>query len=190
MLLPELLQANFRLSSAKATEVATMFREDHLTKGDYFLRRGQTVRKLSFLRSGHLRGWAPAGDKDITQWIFSPDYFVADLNSLLFGEPARWNIQALDACVLVTLPEENYLQISKIVPNWDLLEKQFLGRCFSTLEDRVFTFLSLSARQRYEALQAWQPDLFDQVPLHYLASMLGMTAETFSRIRKQQANSQ
>ncbi|WP_020566823.1 Crp/Fnr family transcriptional regulator [Neolewinella persica] len=180
----QLLQTNFRLSPEKAAEVALLFREDHLKKGDYFLRRGQTVRKLSFLRSGHLRGWAPAGDKDITQWIFTPDYFVADLNCLLFGLPARWNIQALDGCVLATLPEENYLRMSEAVPNWDLLEKEFLGRCFSTLEDRVFTFLSLSARERYEALQAWQPDLFDHVPLHYLASMLGMTAETLSRIRR------
>jgi CRP-like cAMP-binding protein len=186
MLLPELLQANFRLSPAKAKEVSSLFREDLLEKGDYFLRRGQTVRKLSFLRSGHLRGWAPAGNKDITQWIFTSDYFVTDLNCLLFGLPARWNVQALSSCVLATLPEENYLRISEIVPNWELLEKQFLGRCFSTLEDRVFTFLSLSAKERYEALQAWQPELFDHVPLHYLASMLGMTAETLSRIRKVQ----
>ena len=46
MILPELLQVNFRLGSTKATEVATLFRQDELAKGDYFLRRGQTVRKL------------------------------------------------------------------------------------------------------------------------------------------------
>lgn len=182
--LPTLLQTNFRLSPAKATEVAGLFREDELTKGDYFLRRGQTIRKLAFPKTGYLRGWAPAGDKDVTQWIFTPHYFVADLNALFFGTPARWNIQALEKCQLWTLPEENYLRIAEIVPRWETLEKQFLARCFMTLEDRVFGFLSLSARERYEALLSFNPDLFDAVPNHYLASMLGMTAETLSRVRR------
>lgn len=184
MSLNDLLQTNFRLSPGKATEVAALFREDHLEKGDYFLRKGQTVRKLAFPQNGYLRGWAPAGDKDVTQWIFTPNYFVADLNALFFGIPARWNIQALEDCKLWTLPEENYLRMEQVVPNWDKLEKEFLARCFMTLEDRVFSFLSFSARERYEALMAFNPELFEAVPNHYLASMLGMTAETLSRVRK------
>ncbi len=184
MQLPQLLQTNLRLPPAKAAEVSTLFRRDTLVKGEHFLRQGQVVRKLGFLLQGHLRCWAPAGDKDITQWIFTPEYLVADLNCLLFAAPARWNIEALEPSVLATLPEENYLRMSAYVPNWEVLEKQFLGRCFSTLEDRVFNFLSLSARERYEALREWRPELFEQVPLHYLASMLGMTPETLSRIRK------
>ncbi|MFK8165339.1 MAG: hypothetical protein AB8H12_23025 [Lewinella sp.] len=138
MLLPELLQANFRLSPAKAEEIVPLFHEDHLEKDDYFLRRG----------------WAPAGNipkskwfgyKDITQWIFTPDYFVADLNCLLFGQPARWNVQAPESSVLVTLPEENYLRISEVVPNWDLLEKQFLVG-----EERFSGLLVLPFRKKLE----------------------------------------
>lgn len=161
-----------------------LFREDRLQKGDYFLRKGQTIRKLAFPQEGHLRGWAPAGHRDVTQWIFCPAYFVADLNTLFFGTPARWNIQALDDCQMWTLPEENYLRMHEVISNWDVLEKQFLARCFMTLEDRVFSFLSLSARKRYEALFAHNPTLFDAIPHHYLASMLGMTPETLSRIRR------
>ncbi|TXF90915.1 Crp/Fnr family transcriptional regulator [Neolewinella aurantiaca] len=184
MHLTDLLQPTFRLSPAKADEIAELFREDHLKKGDFFLRRGQTVRKLAFPQDGYLRGWAPAGDKDVTQWIFSPNYFVADLNALFFGVPARWNIQALEDCRLWTLPEENYLKMAEVIPNWERIEKEFLARCFMTIEDRVFSFLSLSAKERYKALLSFNPDLFEAVPLHYLASMLGMTPETLSRIRK------
>lgn len=185
MKLPSLLHQHLNIPLALAPQVAELFRQEQLEKGDYFLRQGQRLPKLAFLSKGHLRCWAPTETKDITQWIFSPPYLVADLHALFFGEPARWNIQALETCTLATLPAEHYRQIGELVASWESLEKQFLARCFSTLEDRVFSFLSLTARERYAHLLAYQPELFNSVPLHYLASMLGMTPETLSRIRRE-----
>jgi CRP/FNR family transcriptional regulator, anaerobic regulatory protein len=60
----------------------------------------------------------------------------------------------------------------------------FIVRCFKALEDRVFGHLSMSAEERYLYFFENNKELFNQVPLLYIASMLGMTAETFSRIRK------
>ncbi|MEO0734029.1 MAG: cyclic nucleotide-binding domain-containing protein [Bacteroidota bacterium] len=182
MELADLLRHQLKLTPTP--EITDLFRTDELAKGDYFLRRGQTVRKLAFLRRGHLRSWTQASDKEITQWIFTPDYLVADLHCLFFGQPARWNVQALEPCTLLTLPEEHYLRMPTIVSNWATIEKDFLVRCFGTLEDRVFSFLSLTAGERYAALLEHHPALFNTVPLRYLASMLGMTPETLSRLRR------
>lgn len=63
------------------------------------------------------------------------------------------------------------------------MEKQFIAGCFVQLEDRVFSHLSLSAEERYDKLFENNKEIFNQVPLQYLASMLGMSPETFSRIR-------
>ena len=65
-----------------------------------------------------------------------------------------------------------------------ILDSHFIARCFTVLEDRVVQHLALSAEERYAQLWNFNKELFNQVPLHYLASMLGMTPETFSRIRK------
>ncbi|HEY5823130.1 MAG TPA: cyclic nucleotide-binding protein, partial [Cyclobacteriaceae bacterium] len=65
-------------------------------------------------------------------------------------------------------------------------EKLFMVRCFSIMEDRIFGHLSMSAEERYQFFFNQNKELFNQVPLQYLASMLGMTPETFSRIRKKQ----
>jgi len=106
------------------------------------------------------------------------------LYSFNFKQRARWNIQALTDCKLYTIDKENYALLNSIVPNWVEMEKQFLASCFVTLEDRVFNHLSLNAEERYDKLFEHNKELFNQVPLQYIASMLGMSPETFSRIRK------
>ena len=68
----------------------------------------------------------------------------------------------------------------------DHLEKLFIVRCFSMMEDRIFSHLSMSAEERYNLFFESNRELFNQVPLQYIASMLGMSPETFSRIRKKQ----
>ncbi len=73
-----------------------------------------------------------------------------------------------------------------LVPKWHELEKMFLVRCFTIMEDRIFSHLSMSAEERYQFFFQHNQELFNQVPQQYLASMLGMTPETFSRIRKKQ----
>ena len=71
-----------------------------------------------------------------------------------------------------------------MVPKWVELEKMFITKCFSILEDRILQHLSLSAEERYNQLFEFNKELFNVVPLQYLASMLGMAPETLSRIRK------
>jgi CRP-like cAMP-binding protein len=66
------------------------------------------------------------------------------------------------------------------------LEKLFIAKCFAILEDRIFSHLSMTAEERYHFFFGNNKVLFNQVPLQYIASMLGMTPETFSRIRKRQ----
>lgn len=96
-------------------------------------------------------------------------------------------IQALSDCELFVIHKSEYARIGQAVPRWAELEKAFLARCFTVLEDRVVSHLAQSAEERYRAFFAFAPELFRQVPLQYLASLLGMTPETFSRIRRKLA---
>lgn len=182
------IKSYFGIESADLEKIVSLFKESQLNKGDYFVKAGRLCEKLSFVNTGQLRIYAASGDKDITQWISTKGYFVTDLSSLVFETPARWNIQALTDCTLYTIDKENYKNIHTLVPNWKVLEKLFIAKCFLTLEDRVFSLLSLSAEERYDTFFEFNPELFNQVPLQYLASMLGMTPETFSRIRKKKSS--
>ncbi|MBB6274128.1 CRP-like cAMP-binding protein [Pedobacter cryoconitis] len=172
------------LKSDELETISSFFRLELLKKGDYFLKTGRSPDKMSFVQSGLLRVFAITADKEVTQWISTKGYFITDLAGFIFDQPARWTIQALTDIVLYTISKEDYNKIGKILPRWQEFEKLFITRCFTTLEDRVFTHLSMTAEERYHLFFENNKELFNQVPLQYIASMLGMTPETFSRIRK------
>ncbi|MFZ4455391.1 MAG: Crp/Fnr family transcriptional regulator [Bacteroidales bacterium] len=165
--------------------VASYFHPTTLKKGDFFLHEGKVCDKLSFIHSGILRLYKTMDDgKEVTQWISTQGYFVTELSSLLFNAPARWNIQALTDAELFTINKKDYEALHKLISRWAEIEKLFIAKCFVMLENRVFTHLSMSAEERYELFFDQNRELFNQIPLQYIASMLGMTPETFSRVRK------
>ncbi|MDX2286427.1 MAG: Crp/Fnr family transcriptional regulator [Bacteroidia bacterium] len=183
------LQRYFGFAAQDLHAIAAHFAPLTLKKHSFYLREGEYAHRLGFLRSGMIREFLTDGEQEVTKWIATPGYFVVDLASFLFDRPARWNMQALADCELLVLDREAYEQIRRAVPGWAEAEKTFIARCFTVLEERVVHHLSLSAEQRYDALFAMAPELFTQVPLQYLASMLGMKPETLSRIRKKQSGS-
>ena len=173
----------FGVTSQNMVKITTLFTTTQLKKGEFFTKAGQHCEKLSFVRSGFIRVYANANNKEVTQWISTQGSFITDLYSFTFKHRAKWNIQALTDCELYTIDKENYALLNTLVPNWAEMEKQFIASCFVQLEERVFSHLSLSAEELYDKLFENNKALFNAVPLHYLASMLGMSPETFSRIR-------
>lgn len=164
--------------------ITSLFEVETVKKGDYFLKKDKRCEKLSFVQSGFLRSFVETEKKEVTQWIFTKGHFMTDLSGFIFDTPARWNIQALTDTEIYSIKKSDYQKMGSLVPNWADLEKLFIVRCFTMLEDRIFSHLSMTAEERYLFFFESNKELFNQVPLQYIASMLGMTPETFSRIRK------
>lgn len=178
------IHQHFAMSAEDCKKVSSLFYTETLKKGDYYLRPGVHCNKLSFIRDGLLRVFVSLTDAEVTQWIASGGYFITDLNSFFYGQPSRFSMQALTNVQLYTIDIDQYALLGKLVPRWNEFEKLFIGKCFVTLENRVFDLIALSAEARYQKLFDHNRELFTQVPLQYLASMLGMTPETLSRIRR------
>jgi CRP-like cAMP-binding protein len=166
--------------------ISSHFKATQIKRGEYYLHTGDPCLKMSFIQEGLMRIYVQSPDKEVTQWISTPGYFITDLSSFMFDTPARWNIQALTDCELYTITQADYRNLGKELPQWHALEKLFLGKCFTIMEDRIFSHLSMTAEERYAYFFEHNKELFNQVPLQYIASLLGMTSETFSRVRKKQ----
>lgn len=184
--LEQYVNLNFGVTGQELSNIASLFEPEVVGKGEFYIKSGAACDKLSFVQSGFLRLFATLDDKEITQWIFSKGYFIGDMPGLTFNVPSRWNIQALTETMLYTIQKESYNKIVETVPRWPQIEKHFLIHCFSIMENRIFAHLSMSAEERYAAFYGQNKELFNQVPLQYIASLLGMTPETFSRVRKRQ----
>jgi CRP/FNR family transcriptional regulator, anaerobic regulatory protein len=171
-------------SQTELQVVHDSFTETSLEKGKFFSRQKRVCSKLAFVQQGYLRVYLETNNQEVTQWISSPGYFVTDLSSFVFGTEGRWNIQALTDCTMLEISKQQHETLCQTVPAWKDLYSIFIVKCFTMLEERIFNHLHMSTDERFHHLLKTQPELFNLVPLQYLASMLGMTPETLSRLRK------
>lgn len=189
-LLPSFSQYFSDLNEAELDTLLSYFQTEKLAKNAFFTQAGKQCDRLSFVQTGMLRIFALDEDgREITQWLSTPNSFVTEIASFFFNQNNRWSIQALSDVELLSLHKADYLRLGQTFPKWHDIEKKLIASCFITLENRVFTHLSKSAEERYEDYWQQNKALFQQVPLQYIASVLGMSPETLSRIRKKHSES-
>lgn len=176
-----------QLTSDELAIIRSYFHEETLQKNDFFTRSGKICHRLSVVQSGILRVFASPDGKEVTQWIAVRDSLITEVVGFFFEQPNRWTIQAFADTTLLTMTKSNYQNLCKDFPKWHEIEKRFIMKCFVMMEERIFAHLSMTAEERYDRYFAQNRELFTQVPLQYIASVLGMTPETLSRVRRRQA---
>lgn len=164
--------------------VLSFYQEGVVKKDGFLVKKGQYCQKLCYIREGYLRFFSYSDTKTITHWIFGNDQLVTDLSGFYLREPAKWNIQAITETQIQYITFDDYQKLRQTIPKWDAYEKRLLIKLMSSLENRVYAFLSMSAEERYQYLFEAHHEIFNELPLNFLASMLGMTPETLSRIRR------
>ncbi|SHK27238.1 cAMP-binding domain of CRP or a regulatory subunit of cAMP-dependent protein kinases [Maribacter aquivivus] len=164
--------------------IVSVFEPMEISKGNFFLESGKTCRQMAFIASGYMRIYDIVDGKEITLWIGSSGKFITSLSSFVFETENHWNIQAVTDCTIYVINREDHYKLNKTEPKWLEFDNLLLANSFALLEKSMFSQLHTTAKQRFQSLLEEEPELFNTVPLQYIASMLGITPESLSRLRK------
>jgi CRP-like cAMP-binding protein len=180
------LQSSGLVSSKSAIEIAAQFTPKELQKGDYFLKAGRVADEYLFLSQGFMRAFAiDTESNEVTTAFYSSDNVVFEVSSFFNRKPSRENIQALTDCNGYCLSYEKLNMLFHSMPEFRDFGRSILVKGFSALKDRMLSTITETAEWRYEKLLSASPEIVQQAPLKYIASYLGITDTSLSRIRKE-----
>jgi CRP-like cAMP-binding protein len=168
---------------------AQQYLRDHVTlctvaKRKLLLKEGMTCEHIYFIVKGALRGFTREGAKDITTWITIENELVSSILSLDEQVKAIENIQALEKCELLSLTLAELETMYERFPECNILARKILQRYYADAEQRAFIARLTKAENKYRHFLMRHQTLSNRIPLKYIASYLGVTLETLSRIRK------
>jgi CRP-like cAMP-binding protein len=163
--------------------------KEHVTtcstrKRKLILKEGAVCNYIYFLVKGAVRGFIREGQKDITTWIVIENDLVTSIFSLDNPAPSTENIQALENCELLALSFDSLNELYDRFPEFNLIARKLLQRYYADAERRAFIARLTKAENKYRHFLLLHQPLANRIPLKYIASYLGMTLETLSRVRK------
>lgn len=155
-----------------------------LKKNEYFIREGEIARQIAFTNKGYLRVYYNHEESEITRDISPLNTFVTALPSYIKQNPSFEVIQAITDCELFIIHRNDLEYLYDNFINWQKIGRRIIEDMFVETQNRIYSLITQSAETRYKLMMKQFPDIFLHVPLQYIASFLGITSQSLSRLRK------
>lgn len=181
----QFLDSYIQLSETEFNLIVNVLMKKSLKNGDHLIKSNKTCNEIAFYNKGYFRYYyySKTGDEVTSDFYFSPN-FATSFTSLITGNPSEVNVQAMedmDIWVINKADLQNlYSQCHKI----ERLGRLIAENVFINSEQHLLSLLNRTATERYEDLLHNNPQYVQKIPLQYIASYLGITQETLSRVRK------
>jgi CRP/FNR family transcriptional regulator, anaerobic regulatory protein len=155
----------------------------NLLKGELLLEQGSICRYLYILENGFARGYYFREGKYITSWFAFANDVVSSMYSFVSQKPSYENIEILEDSILYCISYEQLQDLYQKFPEFNLIGRLLTEKYYIALEERILSLQSQSAQERYKNLLKSKPQLLQHASLGQIASYLGVSPETLSRIR-------
>jgi CRP-like cAMP-binding protein len=153
-------------------------------KKKLLLKAGMVCQHVYFVQKGVIRGFMKEGAKDITTWISVENDMVTSISGLNAQTPSPDSMQALEDTELLALSFDKLEELYTRFPEFNIVIRKLLQNYYHQAEQRAFVCRLSKAEHKYDHFLRTQGGLLNRVPLKYIASYLGITEETLSRVRK------
>ncbi len=185
----ELFFQNFQkktpLTEEEEHQIARFLTLKKLRKKQYLLQEGDICKDIAFIEKGSLRAYSvdDKGNEHIIQFGLE-GWVISDLYSFLTGEPATYNIDVIEDAELVLISKSAHEELLNTAPKYETFTRLNITGAYLAMQKRLTSIISSPSEERYENFITLYPNIVQRVPQHMIASYMGLTPETLSRVRK------
>ena len=184
--LTRFFQSSGLVSRQTAEAIAEQFSPQTISRQVLFLKEGRVSDEYLLLEKGFMRAFAhDTAGREVTTGFYAGSQVVFEVSSFFNRTPSYENIQALTDCEGWCLSYAELNGLFHTVAEFREFGRHILVKGFATLKDRMLSMITEPAEARYERLLATSPQILQHAPLKYVASYLGITDTSLSRIRKE-----
>jgi len=184
--LMKVFQSVLPMSHARAEQIAEKFNEKEISRNEFLLKEGSVCRESHIIREGFTRSYIfDLEGNEVTTAFCSRHMFTSDLVSFFKRIPSKENIQALTDCKTWYITYDDMQESFHNIPEFREFGRLNIINQFGLLQQRMLSMLQQKAEQRYGDLLYAHPEILRHAPLKYIATYLGITDTSLSRIRKE-----
>jgi CRP-like cAMP-binding protein len=160
--------------------------EKAIKKHQFVLREGEICRYNTFVAKGCLLSYRvdASGIEHALQFSFE-NRWANDQESLVNGTPANCNIEAIENTEVIMWTKSNFESLKRQIPELQKFVTGLIEKSIQAAQNRIYSIISQSTEEKYESFIRSYPDLLQRLPLHRIASYLGVSREILSRIKRQ-----
>lgn len=159
---------------------------EDIPKDSVLLESGQISNHIYFVDAGVIRSYCTINDQETTRWFCFPGDFATSYFSFVYRQPSEDEMTTVTDARILSMSYSDLRYLAQQDPVWVDLNRRLLEQYYTSLLRRVLSFQTQSTAERYTSLLEEHPGITDKVPLGQLASYLGMTQATLSRLRSRQ----
>ena len=180
------IQKRVELTDEEFELAKTFFIPKKFRRGQFLLYAGEICKYVAFVEQGCMRQYYidAKGEEHVVQFAIE-DWWISDMYSTLTGKPATYNIDALENSEVLLFERSRLDELSETIPQFDKFFRLLLEGAFVAKERRIAASISFSAEEQYLCMQEMYPQIVQRVPQNQIASYLGITPQSLSRIRKE-----
>jgi len=174
-----------KLTDEELERIESVCAYKKLRKQQYLLQEGDVWKLHVFIVRGCLRTYSidEKGVEHIVGFGIS-NWWVGDRESLKSGKPSKFNIEAVNSSEVILIKAPDFNMLLTEIPAFNEMIDTILDRSFMAAQRRILSFISHSAEEKYQTFLEMYPGFAACIPKNMIASFLGITRETLSRIRK------
>lgn len=152
-------------------------------KNHQLVKEGNTCKHMFFLVDGTVRTYFYQNGKDITHWISIENTMFTAFNSYISQQPSTEYLETTENCEIISISYENWQKLYKNHPELERFGRLIMEEQIAMIDEFYKGYYFLSAKEKYELLISYYPAILQKANLGHIASMLGISQETLSRIR-------